>query len=167
MDKQLLTDSVAVWLDSFLKKKYGDVYKSIRVVKPERNLNLLTDTSLRGISGYNSWEFKPDVIGLLTDQYGKTDIVLVNRNTSSISLKEIGEMNCYAQLALPLLSMIISPKAASSEVNGILLDNKMQERILGYGGSSPLMVMGWDEVENHPMVDSILPIDSDKFIFGD
>lgn len=163
MDKEQLTESIATWLKEFLDQKFGAQYDEIEVIKPTRNLNLLTDSSIRSISGSNAWEFKPEIIAILTKNSGSPDIVLVNRSTSSISLKEIGEMNCYAQLAIPMLAMVISPKAASSEVNGILLDNHMRERILNFGGRYLLSVVGWDEDNNMPLADSISPIEMESF----
>lgn len=166
MDKEQLTESIAGWLKKFLEQKFGSEYDNIEIIKPTRNLNLLSDSAIRDITGSNAWEFKPDIIAALTKSDGPNRIVLVNRSTSSISLKEIGEMNCYAQLSVPMLAMVVSPKAASSEVNGILLDNHMRERILDFGGDYPLSVVGWDEENNMPSGDSISPIDMESFFLS-
>ena len=166
MNKEQLTLSIAAWLKDFLNSKFGNSYKTIQVLTPKRKLNLLVNDLLSDTTNSNAWEFKSDVIAILTKENGLRDIVLVNRSTTSISLKEIGEMNCYAQLAAPMLALVISPKAASSEVNSILLDNHMRKRILDYGGKYPLSVIGWDQENNKPQSNTISPIDMESLFLN-
>jgi len=166
MNSRQLTQSIAAWIEQFLRTKFGSEYSTITVMQPEKNLNLLSDATLRAIKGSTAWEFKPDIMAILTRTDGTSDIVLINRSTSAISLKEIGEMNCYAQLAQPLFAMVVSPKAASNEVNGILLDIHMRDRIVDYSGRNPIAIVGWNEETGMPQADTISPIEMESFFLG-
>lgn len=157
MDKNKLTKDVAAWLKGFLNNKYGRDYSTIEVVTPDRDLKRLNHELLQDIEGSHAWEFTPDIIGILKGD--ETKIILVNRSTSAISLKEIGEMYCYAQLSNPLLAIVISPRAASSEVNGILLDKTMQEQVLNYDEDKQILVLGWDTEAQKVDLNSVLPLD--------
>ncbi len=163
MNKNQLTDSIAKWLKIFLDIKFSKNYETIKIFKPKRNLNLISDEMLSSISGISSWEFKPDIFAAMTKTDGSSDLIIVNRSISSISLKEIGEMNCYAQLSAPIIAMIVSPQSGSSEVNGILLEDEMSKRILDYGGKHPISIVGWNESLSQPEINSILPIEMQSF----
>jgi hypothetical protein len=161
MEKNQLTKDLAQWLKNLLTEKYGKQYSHIEVLTPDRDLKRLNHPVIRTIEGSHTWEFTPDVVGIL--QGSDTRIVLLNRSSSAISLKEIGEMYCYSQLANPLLAIVISPKAASSEVNGILLDKKMQKQILSYNESNQILVLGWNVNDKNVEPNSVIPLEMKEF----
>lgn len=161
MDKNQLTKDLAVWLKRLLTQKYGKQYSQIEVITPDRDLKRLNHPDLRTLEGSHAWEFTPDVVGILKGN--DTRIVLLNRSSSAISLKEIGEMYCYAQLANPLHAIVISPKAASSEVNGILLDKMMQEQILAYDEDNQILVLGWNTSDKNIELNSVIPLEMKNF----
>ena len=161
MDKHKLTKDLATWLERLLIEKYGSQYDNIEVITPDRDLKRLNHPDLKILDGSHAWEFTPDVVGILKGD--DTQIVLLNRSSSAISLKEIGEMYCYAQLANPLYAIVISPKAASSEVNGILLDKMMQEQILTYNEDSQILVLGWNTEAKNIDLNSVIPLEMKNF----
>jgi hypothetical protein len=161
MDKHQFTKELVSWLKQFLEIKYRNEYSAIEVIAPDRDLKRLNHPDLRNIEGSHAWEFTPDIIAILKGN--QTRIVLVNRSINAISLKEIGEMYCYAQLSNPLLAMVISPKAASSEVNGILLDKLMQQQILTYDNDNQIMVLGWSEDNKKIELNSVIPLEKKNF----
>ena len=161
MDKNQFTKELTKWLKNFLTDKFGRDYESIEVIAPDRDLKRLNHPDIRTLEGSHAWEFTPDIIAILKGK--DTRIVLLNRSMSAISLKEIGEMYCYALLANPLLALVISPKAASSEVNGILLDKLMQKQILTYNGNNQILVLGWSAEQNTVDLNSVIPLEKKDF----
>lgn len=133
MNKQELTDKLSIWLEKYCKENYSAEYH-IEVIKPSSYISRLPNESIKRIENYSSLDFKPDVLGVLTskDEFNNVKLIFINRSISSLSLREIGEIICYSKIANPIESYLVSPMALANEVNLILLDKNMQNRILKY-----------------------------------
>ena len=164
LTKPEFTKIMEKWLFDYLKENYSDDY-NIEALVPSSNLSKLSNDSVKEIDGYSSFEFKPDVLGILSSKTdGEIKLVLLNRSTSAISLKEIGELQCYCRLAKPLLAFIASPKGLPEEVNLLLINEDMQKSILTYEKDSSIVAFRWDG--NSKAIDklSIFPIEKrDEF----
>lgn len=164
MDKETYTKLLRDWLEGFLTAKFSSTHEIINVLIPETSLSKLNDESLKQIANYSSWEFKPDVLGILKERTsGKFELVLLNRSTSALSLKEIGEINCYARLTGAFLAMVSSLNGVSNEVNILLLEDEIRNRVLNYDGKS-ILIFGWDEKNNQINKDSIIPLNQKEFL---
>jgi hypothetical protein len=94
----------------------------------------------------SSFEFHPDILGLLTSKIdGKVETVLLNRSVSAISLKEIGEMNCYSKILHAKHSFLASLKGLPDEVNLKLLNNDVSNKVLKISESNTIHIFKWDE----------------------
>lgn len=130
--KEILSQQLNIWLENYLKQKYTNY--NVEVFIPQNYISKIPNDNIKKIPNYSSFDFKPDVIGILSSKSDSNDIklVFVNRSTSALSLKEIGEILCYSRIAQPVESFLISPKALANEVNLILLDKSKQNNILSY-----------------------------------
>lgn len=131
--KEILSEKLLFWLNKYLEKKYSFKYL-IEVFIPKSYISKLPNDSIKKIPNYTSFDFKPDILGILQSKENPNivKLILVNRSTSSLSLKEIGEIICYSRIANPEEAFLISPKALANEVNLILFDKAMQTNILSY-----------------------------------
>lgn len=118
------------WLEGYLNKNFSNEY-GIQVIIPKSNISRLPIAAIKKIDGYSFLDFRPDILGILENK-GKTELVFLNRSVSALSLKEIGELQCYSRLAKPLFSFIISPKGLASEVALLLLNKEIQKALLCY-----------------------------------
>lgn len=160
MEKQEFTEKIAKWLELFLSKKFAESHDVLEVIIPESNLSKIQNGSIKLCQNYSAWEFKPDVFGILKNKKtGEIELVLVNRSTSSISLKEIGELYSYSKLANSKLSLLFSVNGVSNEVGILLLDNEIKKRLLNYGDGKEIVILSWDETKNNINPNSIIPFE--------
>lgn len=165
MDKQTFTENLRVWLEDFLIKNLSSSFEIEAVLIPDTSLSKLNNESIKKIPNYSTFEIKPDVLGILKEKNtGKIELVLLNRSMSSLSLKELGEMNCYAQLTNALLAMVTSLNGVSNEVSILLIEDSIRNRVLNYGDKKSLAVFGWDEKNNKINKDSILPFEMKEYL---
>lgn len=131
--KEILSENLLYWLKRYLNKKYSSEY-IIETLIPKSYISKLPNDNIKKIPNYSSFDFKPDLLGILQSKNNCNivKLIFVNRSTSSLSLKEIGEIICYSRIANPEEAFLISPKALANEVNLILLDKLMQKNILFY-----------------------------------
>lgn len=129
------------WLEMFLIEKYSKDF-DIEVIIPISNISKLPNQKIKSIDNYHLFDFKPDVLGILTNNKTKNvELVLLNRSTSAISLKEIGEVNIYSILSNPLHSFIVSPKGLPTEVNTLLLNKKIEDSLLNYKNGKEIIIL--------------------------
>lgn len=167
MDKQIFTNTLRDWLEEFLKKKFSLSHEIILVTIPNTSLSKMNNEYIKQIANYSAWEFKPDILGIIKEKIsGKLELVLLNRSTSALSLKELGEMNCYARLTGSILAIVASLNGVSNEVNILLLEDSIRNRVLEYGNKQSLVVIGWDEKNNIINSNSIIPIDKKSFLMS-
>jgi hypothetical protein len=158
MNKIELTIRLAQWLASFLDEKYSHNF-DIEVVIPEANFSKLANENLKRVNGYPSFDFKTDVLGVMENRAsGVVELVLMNRSTSAISLKEIGEMNCYCRLVKPKHAFLGSLRGLPEEVNLILLNNSQEQKLLKINDELDIVIFKWDEEKDRINEISVFPI---------
>jgi hypothetical protein len=164
MEKQEFTIKLCNWLKNFLQKRFSENYEILDVLAPPSSLSKLNNDHIKQLANYSSWDFKPDVLGILKEKKsGRLELVLLNRSTSALSLKEIGEINCYARLTDAFLVFVSSLNGVSNEVNILLLEDAIRDRVLKYGDKS-IIVFGWDEKNDRLNSDSVIPFSKKDFI---
>ena len=165
MDKQVFTKNLRDWLEVFLAKRFSSTHDIVLVSVPDTSLSKLNNEHIKQIPNYSSWEFKPDILGILKEKSSsKLELVLLNRSTSALSLKELGEINCYGKLTGAFLAFIASLNGVSNEVNILLLENSIRDRVLKYDEGKSIIVFGWDEKNNRINKDSIIPFEKKDFL---
>jgi len=165
MKKYDFTKLMRSWLEKFLRKKYSNTHEILDVIIPESNLSKLADVHIKSCRNYSAWEFKPDVLGILRNKKNaQIELVLLNRSISALSLKEIGEIYCYSKLINSKLSLLISLRGISNEVNILLIDDEFRNRLLRYSDSGQIIIFSWDQERNSVNENSIIPLSQKEFI---
>ena len=142
--KSAFTKIMSKWLVKYLTAMYSEKY-SIEVIIPKSTLAKLSSRKIKTIPDFSSFEFKPDILGILKNkENGKAELVFMNRSINAISLKEIGEMLCYCRLANPKDAFICSPKGAPTEVILLLHEDSIQTRLLNYSGCRFITLFKYD-----------------------
>ena len=158
MDKKEFTTVLSGWLENYLKSIYSKTH-NIEIVIPSSNFSKISNEKLKKIDGYTSFDFHTDLLGILENKKNNNvELVILNRSTSAVSLKEIGEMNCYSKLIKPKHCFIASLKGLPEEVNLILLSKDKEEKILKITKDLYITIFKWDESKNKIDPISIFPI---------
>jgi hypothetical protein len=167
MEKSELTHKIAKWLEVFLTKKLSNSHEILDIIIPESNLSKLPNKYIKSCNNYSSWEFKSDVLGILKNKKtNKIELVLVNRSTSALSLKEIGEIYCYSKLVDSIQSFLVSLNGVSNEVNILLLEDTTRNRLLNYNDDRKIIIFSWDEKNDGINPNSIIPIDKKNLLLN-
>lgn len=162
MTKIELILSLSHWLHDFLNNKYSNEYQ-IETIIPENHLSKLANTTLKKIDGYTALDFHPDIISLMSEKTtNHVEVVIMNLSKTAISLKEIGEMNCYSKVLKSKHSFIVSTKGVPEEVNLILLNNKTMDKLLKIDNLNYIHIFRWDEDKKSIDVNTIFPLKNSK-----
>ena len=133
IDKKNYTEIARKWLEDFLSKHYSKDF-NIMVIAPESNISKVEISEMKNYPNYSLLDFSSDVVGILTSKKTKeTGLVLLNKSTNAISVKEIGEMNIYSHIINPEMAFIVSLKGLPNAVNSLLLNEEICSSLLGYG----------------------------------
>lgn len=148
--KDQYTKIVSDWLNNYLNLKYSKEYQ-IEVLIPDTNISKINNRSIKRVENYSLLDFCPDVLGILVSKRNNNvKLILLNRSISTISVKEIGEMNIYSNLINPELAFIVSLRGLPNEVNSLLLNEDICHSLLDYGGKKIfiLKIDGNKKVDN-------------------
>lgn len=130
--KEQYTQTVKKWLEDYLARNYSKDFK-IEVLTPRSNISKISNESIKRLPNYSMLDFSPDILGILTSKKNsEVSLVLLNRSPSTISVKEIGEMNIYSDIINPKLAFITSLKGLPNEVNSLLLNDAICNSLLSY-----------------------------------
>ena len=102
-----------------------------------------------------AFEMELDITGVLR-RGTEAQLVFVGCKTSPITLGDVGPMQEYSSLALPVLSIILSP-AGMSPCLGLLLNTYNRMDVLEYGSGKRLKIGTWDVNRNQVDPASVIP----------
>ena len=158
------TAIVRDWLDKYLKEKYSGECE-VSVIVPDTDLSRLAIEPIKKVPNYSTFEFAPDVLGIMIHKNTREPkLVFLNRSVNAISLKEIGEMYCYCKLADPFLAFIVSPKGLPNEVNLLLLNKNIENKLLSYSTGKSIVLFRLDEKTKKVDELSVYPVNKRKLL---
>ena len=164
MNKPQFTERLTQWLSEFLINAYHYEY-DVEVLMPTSNLSKIANDRLKRIDGYTSFDFTVDVLGLLEHRKTKNvELIFLNRSLSAISLKEIGVMNCFSRLVKPKHAFLASLKGLPEEINLILLNSVLEQKLLKISDNLNINVFRWSEENDIVDLITVFPI-SQRGIF--
>lgn len=160
MDKIQLSKELVAWLPKFIQKHYVAEYEVLEIHESPTMLSKLNSQYIKFLPNYSSWEFSPDILGVLRKKSDSTiALVLINRAVSGLSLKEIGELHCYAKLAKANFAFLVSTSGVSNEVNILLVDKPIRDRLLNFAENKTITIFTWNEDTKSADKNSVLPIE--------
>lgn len=143
MKEQHLYEDVRVWLSTRLLSLFpsskAEVFDTSRV----KLSNFLARRGLtEAFPGSEAFEIEVDITGVVR-RGSKAALALVECKVPPITLKDVGQILGYSRVALPVLSLIISPAGTSGSLN-MLLNGYNRVDLLEYGDGRRLKVATWD-----------------------
>jgi len=162
MDKDSLTSHMRDWLGTYLHRKY-EASHDIEILVPQSNLDIISNNSLKKLPNISLMQFKPDILGILSDKQdqSKIELVFLNRETKKFSLRELGEMLCYCRIADPKHAFMISLKGLSPAVDK-MINHYKNNKIISFN-KKEIIIFRWDEIQDEIDEYSITPIEKKDF----
>jgi hypothetical protein len=150
---------VAENICNFFKMDQGD----FDFLVLEEGLWRQTQPIISSRPGSGIWRFTPNAIAW--DARGHSRLVLMNYSSAAISLKDIGELYCFATIVKPDIALLFSPKGVSNEVRLQLVDDDVANRLMLTKEGIPLAIGEWSVEHNAIIYESLLPIEDAARVF--
>jgi len=156
--KPEITKILKDWLSNFLSRKYPEY--EIEVLTPRRALSNLENRRLKRVQNISFFDFKPDVLGILTKK-NNSELVLLNREVRTWGLQDIGVMLLYCRISKPLHAFMISTLGLAPQIDRIINHHKRHE-LISYEGEK-IKIFRWDLTINNIDKLSITPLEERPF----
>jgi len=110
---------------------------------------------------YQTYEIEVDVTGVIKG-FNEAYLGLIECKLNKITLRDLSQLLGYSKVALPLYSLILSPKGISRSMN-LLLNVARRNDILYYSTDRHIVIGRWSERRKEPDFSSIIPKGSRVF----
>jgi len=108
----------------------------------------------RYFKDYSTYEIEVDITGVIESE--KTELAFVECKLNKITLRDLSQLLGYSKVALPLLSIVLSPKGISDSMN-LLLNVSRRNDVLYYANDKSIIIGKWDETRKEIDQSSIIP----------
>jgi len=147
---------VCAWLKRILKEKFKDAEICVEDTSKKVLSKWLVEKGFHNFfPDYQTYEIEVDVTGIVE----KTDEVhlgFIECKLGRITLRDLSQLLGYSRVALPLYSVILSPKGISRSMN-LLLNIARRNDILYYSTDKHIIVGKWNEKRKELDFSSIIP----------
>lgn len=134
------------WLDKNLNDKYGEMAKKIVVLDTHDSdlTNFIIQLNYqRYFPEYTTYKIRQDITGFV-EYTNHVDLIFVECKNTKLSLIHLSQFIGYSCIALPLLSILISPQGLGTTLTK-LLKNFNRRDILEFRHRKRIQVVKWDE----------------------
>ena len=155
-----LVSTIAEWWSDNLSSRSDTPYSKFRALVPSSNLNLLDDPAVQRASGSPFWRFRPSalVIEELAESHARFNVVMVFSN--AVSLKDVGELNCYMRLMGAPNGLVVSPRGVSNEVRLLQAERNVRARLFEPNPSQRIYAALWNPEMGCVEASSVLPLEA-------
>jgi hypothetical protein len=147
---------VCVWFKKLLEQKFRDA--KIRVEDTSRKVlsKWLVETGFHNFfADYQTYEIEVDVTGVI-EKSNEAYLGFVECKLDKITLRDLSQLLGYSKVALPLYSIIVSPKGISQSMN-FLFNIARRNDILFYSTDRHILIGKWNEKRRELDISSIIP----------
>jgi hypothetical protein len=150
---------------------YPDVcawFKRILVEKCEGSKIHIEDTSRKVLSrwlvekgfhklfpDYQTYEIEVDIIGII-EKNNRASLGMIECKLNQITLRDLSQLLGYSRVALPLYSIILSPKGVSKSMHR-LFNISRRDDILNYSNDRHIVIGKWNEKRKELDFSTIIP----------
>lgn len=153
------------------KEMYPDVcawFKKTLLEKHEKSKIHIQDTSRKVLSkwlvekglhrlfpDYQTYEIEVDIIGII-EKDDKAFLGMIECKLNPITLRDLSQLIGYSKVALPLYSIILSPKGVSKSMH-LLFNVSRRNDVLNYSTDRHIIIGKWSEQRKELDFSSIIP----------
>jgi len=148
---------VCLWFKKMLQSKF----KNARICVEDTSKKVLAKWLLeKGFHGYfpnyQTYEVEVDVAGVIVKTDKEAHLGFVECKLDKINLRDFSQLLGYSKVALPLYSIILSPKGVSHSLN-LLFNVARRNDILYYTQDKHIFITRWDERKKEIDLSTIIP----------
>ena len=105
---------------------------------------------------YQTYEVEVDVTGVIVKSNKETYLGFIECKLGRINLRDFSQLLGYSKVALPLYSIILSPKGISQSLN-LLFNIARRNDILYYSADKHIFITQWHERKKEIDFSKIIP----------
>lgn len=105
---------------------------------------------------YQTYEVEVDVTGIIVKSDKEAHLGFIECKLGKISLRDVSQLLGYSKVALPLYSIILSPKGVSESLN-LLFNVARRNDILYYSADSHIFITRWQGDKKEIDFSTVIP----------
>lgn len=148
---------VCIWFKKVLREKFKD--KEICVEDTSKKVLskwLVEKGYHKFFSDYQTYEIEVDVTGIVKISDQKALLGFIECKLGKITLRDLSQLLGYSKVALPLYSIILSPKGISRSLT-LLFNVTRRNDILYYSRNRHITIGKWNEKRKELDFTSLIP----------
>lgn len=159
MKKEEFEKKVENWAVEFIN---ADEELSLIETFKNQNISRMSHPILDKMESSKLCDFNCDFVFLVESKASGYQLMLVNRYVKSIGIKDIGEMLVYAKIAKPIYAFLISVSGHSTEINNILVSEKISNPLFKYDTNKSIILFALKDTIKK---ESVLPVNVRDFFY--
>lgn len=155
---------VCSWLKRVLSKKYKTDNVIVEDTSQKELSRWLYDKNLhKYFKDHESFEIEVDVTGIAITQKD-VYMAFVECKLDKIKLRDISQLLGYSKVAMPSLSLLLSPAGLSDSMNSLFNIFRRYD-VLQYATGKYILIGKWDCIRSEPEIRSLIPRGVHHLIF--
>ncbi|MCJ7446121.1 MAG: hypothetical protein MUO72_00335 [Bacteroidales bacterium] len=133
------------WLKSKLNGEFGEKSKRIEVLDTHDSdlRNFITQLNYQKyFPEFTTFQIRQDITGFI-EYADRVDLVFVECKNNSLSLIHLSQLIGYSSIALPIYSVLLSPKGMGSTLHKLLVTYNRKD-VLEFKPKRKIQVVKWD-----------------------
>ena len=148
---------IGMWWSDKLKSRTSTDSAEVELVIPRSNLNLVDVRNIQAVDKSPFWRFRPSALLVETRLSEAARFHVLTVSSSAISLKDLGELNCYMRIIGASSGLAASVRGVSNEVRLIQADAQIRKRVFEPGNNQFMFAAAWSETERSIESLSVIP----------
>jgi hypothetical protein len=135
---------VCSWFKRILENKFKDAKICVEDTSKKILSKWLLDKGFHDyFPDYQTYEIEVDVAGVIKKSEKEAYLGFIECKLGRINLRDVSQLLGYSKVALPLYSIILSPKGISKSLN-LLFNVARRNDILYYSVDRHIVITNWD-----------------------
>jgi len=154
---------VCSWFKRILKNKFKNAKIHVEDTSKRVLSKWLVEKGFHNFfPDYQTYEIEVDVTGIVKKSDEEAYLGFIECKLGRINLRDVSQLLGYSKVALPLYSVILSPKGISRSMD-LLFNVARRNDILYYSTDKHIIITKWDERKKEIDFSSIVPKGSRVF----
>lgn len=147
---------VCSWFKRVLKEKFKDAEICVEDTSKKILSKWLVERGFHNFfPDYQTYEIEVDVTGVI-EKSDEAYLGLIECKLGRITLRDLSQLLGYSKVALPLCSIILSPRGVSRSMN-LLFNIARRNDVLYYSTDKHIIIGKWNERRKELDFSSIIP----------
>jgi len=147
---------VCSWFEKILKDKFRNAKICVEDTSRKVLSKWLVEKGFHNFfPDYQTYEIEVDVTGIV-EKPNEAHLGLIECKLGRITLRDLSQLLGYSKVALPLYSIILSPKGISRSMN-LLFNIARRNDILYYSADRYIIIGKWNDKRKELDASSIIP----------